>query len=101
MCCCQLAGKANPQFNPGRYKPHDQYFILDEHLTKLVPVKSSLEVMKDTTPQELTSTTGKLVWAVQYRAYGNVVRTIANILMQKAVYIITATAIINPRPAVF
>lgn len=24
--------KANPQFNPGRYKTHDQYFILDEHL---------------------------------------------------------------------
>jgi RHS repeat-associated protein len=30
------------------------------------------------TPQELTSPHGKLVWAVQYRAYGNVVRTLAN-----------------------
>jgi RHS repeat-associated protein len=60
-------------YEPGTYKPLAQlegkgktagvyYYHLD-HLGTL---------------QELTSTTGKLVWAVQYRAYGNVVRTIAN-----------------------
>ena len=60
-------------YEPGSYKPLVQlegkgktaqvyYYHLD-HLG---------------TPQELTSPHGKLVWAVQYRAYGNVVRTIAN-----------------------
>jgi hypothetical protein len=52
--------KANPQFNPGRYKTHDQYFILDEHLTKLVPVKGSLEIMKDTKAPDISKKLEKL-----------------------------------------
>ena len=52
--------KANPQFNPGRYKTHDQYFILDEHLIKLVPVKGSLEVMKDTKAPDISNKLEKL-----------------------------------------
>jgi hypothetical protein len=39
--------KANPQFNPGRYQTHEQYFIQDSQLSKLAPVRNSLEKMKD------------------------------------------------------
>ncbi|WDE13511.1 RHS repeat-associated core domain-containing protein [Thalassomonas haliotis] len=38
----------NPQFNPGRYKTHPQYYVKDEHIGKLQEVPGSLEVMKDT-----------------------------------------------------
>lgn len=47
--------KANPQFNPGRYKLHDQYFILDEHFDKLESVPGSLETMKDTAAPDVSN----------------------------------------------
>lgn len=52
--------KANPQFNPGRYKTHDQYFVLDEHLDKLRPAPGKLETMKDTNAPDLTDKLNKL-----------------------------------------
>ncbi len=52
--------RANPQFNPGRYKTHDQYFILDEHLDKLEPVAGKVETMKNTTAPDITENLSKL-----------------------------------------
>ncbi len=49
--------KANPQFNPGRYKTHDQYFILDEYLIHLSPVKGTLETMKNTKAPDISKKT--------------------------------------------
>ncbi|MGL6534104.1 RHS repeat-associated core domain-containing protein [Aeromonas caviae] len=46
--------KANPQFNPGRYQTHNQYFILDEFLLKLKPVDGTLEMMKNTTAPDVS-----------------------------------------------
>lgn len=52
--------KANPQFNPGRYKTHPQYFILDENLDKLKPVPKSLEAMKNTNAPDIRDKLDKL-----------------------------------------
>ena len=47
--------RANPQFNPGRYKLHDQYFIQDAHFSKLEPVADSLEAMKHTDAPDVSA----------------------------------------------
>ena len=60
-------------YEPGTYKPLAQ---LEGKGKKAEVYYYHLDHLG--TPQELTNTNGKLVWAVQYRAYGNVVRTIAN-----------------------
>ncbi len=52
--------KANPQFNPGRYQTHDQYFIQDDQLEKLDPVEGSLETMKNTDAPDLSARLDKL-----------------------------------------
>lgn len=46
--------KANPQFNPGRYQTHNQYFIPKEQYGKLAPVPGALEEMKDIDAPDLT-----------------------------------------------
>ncbi len=48
------ATKENPQFNPGRYKTHEQYFIQESELSKLAPVPNSLEMMKDTDAPDIS-----------------------------------------------
>lgn len=40
--------KANPQFNPERYKTHDQYFFDDDHFFNLAPISGLLETTKYT-----------------------------------------------------
>ncbi len=54
------ATKANPQFNPGRYKTHDQYFIQEEYLDKLEPVPGSLEAMKNTEAPDISEKLDKM-----------------------------------------
>ncbi|MCI2284315.1 hypothetical protein L3081_14145 [Colwellia sp. MSW7] len=52
--------KANPQFNPGRYQTHEQYFIQQDQLNKLTPVHGSLETMKNTEAPNISKKLEKL-----------------------------------------
>jgi len=52
--------RANPQFNPGRYKLHQQYFITDDNLSKLKPVPGTLEEMTNLSAPDISAKLDKL-----------------------------------------